>query len=575
MLDIRAVAYIAPVSEVDFASVELTVRLTNYADEPGLVTGSFRVYNDTTGLLIHTSEIVPFSLAAGASFDAIALTDFDPPAPADDTYFVIFDGNASNALVPDGISLHLGAFYFDVKPVGMGPAPAAHHATHQDGGSDEIDITGLVGTEDFLRVDGANPLTAYLDVLEMAPPGNPAANTARIYAEDSKGFTLLSFRDATGMVRKLVRDSVIIVRNNSGAPIPAMQPVYATGSSGNVPTIAPARANAIGTMPAIGVTLEAIADASFGRVMQVGLMENVNTNAFTEGDPLFVDAAVAGAITATPPTYPNIRQEIGTVLVKGIGNGALQLIARSMLYESIIDHAGLLNLAVGDPHTQYHRRGELFDEYDFDSFQMSYYSQWNTYNLLAAAGTPIAGTPNHPGIHRFVCNATPNSGGGCWRMPNNAYPYLIAGLESSDIIIRPQTLAGTTIRAGFLDTTTFADATDGCYFEITTVGGVPGTLVGKCASNSVRSSTATSTVLVTNTWYRLRIEINSDASLVTFTLLSEAGAVVWSDTVNANIPTAAGRETTHGIVSTNSAGVATNIMDIDYINLRIARTLTR
>ena len=145
MLDIRATHYVSPLSEVDFASVPLTVHLVNVADETGLVTGRFRVYNDITGTLIHTSDIAPLSLAAGAGIDASALTDFDPPAPLDDTYFVVFDGNAANSLVPDGKGIFLGAFHFDVKPTGMGPAPAAHAATHEDGGSDELDITNLSG----------------------------------------------------------------------------------------------------------------------------------------------------------------------------------------------------------------------------------------------------------------------------------------------------------------------------------------------------------------------------------------------------------------------------------------------
>jgi hypothetical protein len=145
VLDIRATAYLSPVAEMDFASVPLTVRIANYADEAGLVTGKFRVYNSTTGTLIHTSEILPLSLAAGQSVSASALTDFDPPAPLDDTYFVVFDGHATNSLVPDGIGIFLGSFHFDVNPTGMGPAPAAHHTTHQLGGSDPIDVTGLVG----------------------------------------------------------------------------------------------------------------------------------------------------------------------------------------------------------------------------------------------------------------------------------------------------------------------------------------------------------------------------------------------------------------------------------------------
>ena len=145
MLDIRAVAYIAPVSEVDFAPVPLTVRLVNFADETGLVSAGFRIYNDSTGLLIYQSAIIPVELAKGATVDVSALTDFMPPAPADDTYFVLFDGTATNALVPDGIAIHLGSMYFDVKPAPLGPIPAGHAVTHEDTGIDEVDVTGLSG----------------------------------------------------------------------------------------------------------------------------------------------------------------------------------------------------------------------------------------------------------------------------------------------------------------------------------------------------------------------------------------------------------------------------------------------
>jgi len=154
MLDIRAVAYIAPLSEVDFAPVPLTVRLVNYADETGLVSAGFRIYNDSTGLLIYQSDIIPVEIAKGETVDVSALTDFMPPAPADDTYFVLFDGNAANALVPDGINIHLGSMYFDVKPAPLGPIPAGHHVTHEDTGIDEIDVTGLAG----LLADAQTPL---------------------------------------------------------------------------------------------------------------------------------------------------------------------------------------------------------------------------------------------------------------------------------------------------------------------------------------------------------------------------------------------------------------------------------
>lgn len=143
MLDIRATLYVSPLSEVEFTDVPLTVRLVNFADETGYVTGRFRIYNDTTGELIFDSLIEPLTIAAGLSVDVSALTDFSPPAPLDDTYFVLFDGNASSPLVPRGVSFSLCAFYFDVKPGPLGAPPAAHAPTHEQAGADPIETADL------------------------------------------------------------------------------------------------------------------------------------------------------------------------------------------------------------------------------------------------------------------------------------------------------------------------------------------------------------------------------------------------------------------------------------------------
>jgi len=173
-------------------------------------------------------------------------------------------------------------------------------------------------------------LSGHLDLPEITPPANPSADTLRLYVEDFKGFPFFSFRDATGMVRKLVRDSVFVGKNETGTSIPANRAVYAVGSVDDVPSIGKARANSSATMPCIGVTLEAIADGAFGRIMQVGLVENVDTSTFAAGNVLYVSATTAGILVASAPTYPNIPQEIGTILVSDAAVGAVQVVARSM-----------------------------------------------------------------------------------------------------------------------------------------------------------------------------------------------------------------------------------------------------
>jgi len=172
--------------------------------------------------------------------------------------------------------------------------------------------------------------TEYFDVPETTPPSTPATNILRLYAESIKGFSFFKFIDDTGMVRALVRDSVIICKNIRGTTIAANRIVYATGSADNVPTVDLAKADSLTTMPAIGVTIESIENDAYGRVMQIGLLENINTNSLTEGDILYVSEATEGVPTITLPTTPNYVQEIGTVLVKSATVGAIQIVARSV-----------------------------------------------------------------------------------------------------------------------------------------------------------------------------------------------------------------------------------------------------
>ncbi|MHC4644236.1 MAG: hypothetical protein ACYTBJ_01945, partial [Planctomycetota bacterium] len=199
----------------------------------------------------------------------------------------------------------------------------------------------------------SSPTFAGMIFPEQDPvPATVATDHIIMYAEAIKGFSFLSTLDDTGMRRKLQRDSVFVAKNTSGSSIPAHRAVYAIGSEDDVPLIAPARANSINTMPAIGVTVEAVANGAYGRVMQIGLVENANTAAFTAGDILYVSATTAGVLVKTAPLWPNIRQEIGTILAVDASVGSVQVIARSMFNEGILDHGGLLGLSDND-HPQY------------------------------------------------------------------------------------------------------------------------------------------------------------------------------------------------------------------------------
>jgi hypothetical protein len=205
--------------------------------------------------------------------------------------------------------------------------------THTGASLSSIDIsadTNLAVTAPIVLTDDTLSMTAYLDLLEIAAPATPATNNLRIYNEAIKGFSTLKYYDDGGMKREFMRDSIFVAKNIRGTTIAANRIVYATGSEDQVPTIDLAKADSTATLPAIGVTIEAIANGAYGRVLQVRLLENINTAALAEGDILYVSAATAGVPTTTPPVTPNLTQEIGTVLVSDAAAGAIQIVARGI-----------------------------------------------------------------------------------------------------------------------------------------------------------------------------------------------------------------------------------------------------
>jgi hypothetical protein len=103
------------------------------------------------------------------------------------------------------------------------------------------------------------------------------------------------------------------------------QAVYISGSTGNVPNIALAKADSLTTLPAIGVLLNDIANNAFGQVMKLGLLDSFDTSAFSTGDRLYVDTTTAGALTNVRPVLPNYVQRVGSVLVDGVGNGSVSV----------------------------------------------------------------------------------------------------------------------------------------------------------------------------------------------------------------------------------------------------------
>jgi hypothetical protein len=119
-------------------------------------------------------------------------------------------------------------------------------------------------------------------------------------------------------------DSHVKVRNKSTSTMTVMQVVRQSGSSGTRLDVELALANTdVASANTIGVVAQTIASNAQGFIQTAGLIRGVDTNAFTEGDTLWLSATTAGLITNVKPTAPNHGVRIGYCIKKASGAGII------------------------------------------------------------------------------------------------------------------------------------------------------------------------------------------------------------------------------------------------------------
>lgn len=180
----------------------------------------------------------------------------------------------------------------------------------------------------------------------------------------------------------------------------------------------------------------------------------------------------------------------------------------------------------------------------------------------------VVGTAQHPGILRFISAAGANTGS--MLILSTTSPFLLAGGETTEAVFNIDTLTNTTIRIGWFDSFTSTAPTDGAWIEIPSTGAA--VLITK--DNAGPTTSSTIATLSTATWYRARIAVNSNATSVAGTIWTDDGTQQGTQSNTTHIPTASGRETSHGVIAVSQSSV--NIMQLDWLSLWWdTRTLTR
>jgi hypothetical protein len=116
-----------------------------------------------------------------------------------------------------------------------------------------------------------------------------------------------------------------ICKNAGGSTIAKGKFVYISGydTSNSYIEVSLAANTSASTMPAFGITMEAISAGSTGKVLQQGKMTGLNTDGIAEGTTLYI--GTSGDWVTTKPTGTALIQNVGEVLKDNISDGHIHV----------------------------------------------------------------------------------------------------------------------------------------------------------------------------------------------------------------------------------------------------------
>lgn len=204
-----------------------------------------------------------------------------------------------------------------------------------------------IDSELFVKKAGDETITGNKTISNIMRFGTspilPTYTEGQIYW-DAENHTLAIRPDVSDIIQQVGQEIYIRVRNNTNETIRNGKVCKLTGALGQLPTIGLAQANTRENSRVIGVATHDIEKNTNGHITLIGLVNDINTGAFNDGDIVFLSATEAGALTKTAPTNPNYAIMIGYISHSHITQGKLSV----NLHQSWSIQASFYNLDVNN-----------------------------------------------------------------------------------------------------------------------------------------------------------------------------------------------------------------------------------
>lgn len=170
-------------------------------------------------------------------------------------------------------------------------------------------ITGGISTPDYIQFDTNSTVTSAV---------------GKLWYDSGDGALAFGLKGGNADVQ-IGQENVVLVYNNSGSTLSVGQVVAVNGAQGQRPAVTLADADSEPLSAAtLGVVIESISAGAEGFVATFGAVRGVNTNGFTEGDPIYL-SQTAGGFTSTRPLAPAHTVFLGWVVKVNSSSGEIFL----------------------------------------------------------------------------------------------------------------------------------------------------------------------------------------------------------------------------------------------------------